>query len=296
VDLHHWFVDSVQNVEKIRRKETEVHEKKCPFRPLDCPHCKLPIEFNKMEDHLTELCPMLPMNCPKCEIEVKKGELEVHQKNSCLEEFAPCQYSEYGCEAKILRKEMKAHLSEEAGYHLLIMKTGLDSTLSSMKQNFDNQIKTRDEKIKQLEKVVSDIDTKIEWRVKNWSVTRKKSYLQSDKFTFGEFTWFIGLYTDGDNEESRGFVSVYLFLDVNNLPKGKNVTIEFILKFVNHKDPNESVKKEFKTTFPIKGGQGWGDRKAIKTAKVSEDTGFLKQDSLSLEASISIKKVHWVLH
>jgi hypothetical protein len=54
---------------------------------------------------------------------------------------------------------------------------------------------------------------------------------------------FIGFYTDGDNDESRGFVSVYLFLDVNNLPKGKNVTIEFALKFLNHKDPNEAVKK-----------------------------------------------------
>lgn len=54
---------------------------------------------------------------------------------------------------------------------------------------------------------------------------------------------FIGLYTDGDNDESRGYVSVYLFMDVNNLPKGKNVTVEFVLKFVNYKDPMESVKK-----------------------------------------------------
>jgi hypothetical protein len=36
---------------------------------------------------------------------------------------------------------------------------------------------------------------------------------------------------------------VYLFLDVGSVPKGKSVTIEFQLKFVNHKDPNESVRK-----------------------------------------------------
>jgi hypothetical protein len=82
----------------------------------------------------------------------------------------------------------------------------------------------------------------------------------------------MGFYTDGDNEESRGYISVYLFLDVNTVPKGKTLTIDFSLKFVNHKNPLESVKKgntipsiisiniacsiDFKTTFPIKGGQG----------------------------------------
>jgi len=128
------------------------------------------------------------------------------------------------------------------------------------------------------------------------SSAKRKSYIQSDKFNFAEFTWFVGFYTDGDNEESRGYISVYLFVDVASIPKGKHVTIEFMLKFVNHKNPNESVRKEFKTVFPIQGGQGWGDRKAIKSSKISDDSGFLKQDTLFVEAQISLKKVQWVLH
>jgi len=80
------------------------------------------------------------------------------------------------------------------------------------------------------------------------------------------------------------------------MPKGKNVTIEFFLKFVNHKDPNEAVRKEFKTTFPIKGGQGWGDRKAIKSSRITEETGFLKQDCLFVEAQIVLKRAVWSLH
>jgi hypothetical protein len=54
---------------------------------------------------------------------------------------------------------------------------------------------------------------------------------------------FIGFYTDGDNDESRGYFSIYLFLDVNHMPKGKAVTIEYFLTFINHKDPDETVKK-----------------------------------------------------
>jgi hypothetical protein len=103
-------------------------------------------------------------------------------------------------------------------------------------------------------------ETKIEWRVKNWSSVKKKSYIQSDKFDFADFTWwaskvqyhpsstfcrctsfrFIGFYTDGDNEESRGYLSVYLFLDVSSVPKGKSVMIEFTLRFINHKSQPSS--------------------------------------------------------
>lgn len=186
-------------------------------------------------------------------------------------------------------------------------------------------------------------DTKVSWKIKNFSSLRKKSYLQSDKFSFADFNWyvtthqikhrsvdavpggirFIGFYTDGDNEESRGYFSIYLFLDVNHVPKGKAVTIEYYLTFINHKDPDETVKKgscasrvdvshlacvsshrghasspptpEFKTTFPIKGGQGWGDRKAVLASKITAEDGFLKQDTLYVEAEISVKKVMWNL-
>lgn len=107
------------------------------------------------------------------------------------------------------------------------------------------------------------------WKIKNFSSVRKKSYLQSDKFSFADFNWyevaalkhelhlptvgirFIGFYTDGDNEESRGYFSIYLFLDVNHMPKGKAVTIEYFLTFINHKDPDETVKKGKCSTFHL---------------------------------------------
>jgi hypothetical protein len=52
---------------------------------------------------------------------------------------------------------------------------------------------------------------------------------------------------------------------------------------------------EFKTTFPIKGGQGWGDRKAVLASKISAENGFLKQDTLYVEAEIAVKKITWNL-
>lgn len=34
---------------KIRKRELEQHEKICAFRPLECPHCKLLVEFNQLD-------------------------------------------------------------------------------------------------------------------------------------------------------------------------------------------------------------------------------------------------------
>jgi len=238
---------------------------------------------------------MIPVSCSKCKESVKQGEMELHRRNSCPEEFII--YPFEGCSSKVLRKDLNGHLKDEAASHLLYIKKSFDNQLVELEQRFEKkEQKIRDEKIHNLERALTEAnETKIEWKVKNWSTVKRKSYLQSDKFSFADFNWFIGFYTDGDNEESKGFVSVYLFLDVSSTPKNKNVTIEFYLKFINHKDPNDSVKKEFKTTFPIKGGQGWGDRKAIKGIKLTEETGFLKQDTLHVDAQIMLKRVTYAL-
>lgn len=279
----------------VRRKDLAKHEQECPFRPSECSHCSTPVEVNKMDEHL-EVCKMIDVTCTKCEMVMKRGELEAHLKEKCPEELISCQFSDSGCEAKLLRKELAAHLAESVPNHLSMMKKAFDQQMEQMKTQYETSLKVRDDKIRKLERALTENDVRVEWRIKNWSSTRKKTYIQSDKFTFADFTWFIGFYTDGDNEDSRGFISIYLFLDVSSLPKGKNVTVEFMLTFINHKDANETIRKEFKTTFPIKGGQGWGDRKAIKATKISEESGFLKQDTLFVEATVSQRKVQWTFN
>jgi len=273
---------------RLRKAQVEEHEKVCPYRPEVCAHCKVDVQFNSLQDHLI-VCGMVPVQCSRCLVGVKRSELEKHLKELCPEEETLCPFNDQGCAFKVLRKDIREHLVDEHVDHMLLMKKGFDEMLH-MKQEYEKMFRTLDERICQLEKEKSE--TKIEWKVKNYSQLRKKSYVQSDKFTVAGFTWFIGFYTDGDNSESKGFISIYLFLDVGHLPKGKSITLEYYLKFVNHKDPAESVKKEFKTSFPIKGGQGWGDRKALKN-HLLDQSGFLKDDTLLVEAEICVKKTSW---
>lgn len=279
---------------KQRRMSLDAHEVSCPFRPLECTHCKKDIQFCNMEDHL-KLCPMVPIECTACNVELRRGELDAHLRDSCPEAEVECTYSDQGCPKKVIRKHLEEHLGKEMAYHMILLKKSFDSCTKNMKEEFETVLKMKDDRIRQLEKALRITDTKVVWKIKNFSSVRKKSYLQSDKFSFADFNWFIGFYTDGDNDESRGYFSIYLFLDVNHMPKGKAVTIEYFLTFINHKDPDETVKKEFKTTFPIKGGQGWGDRKAVLASKISAENGFLKQDTLYVEAEIAVKKITWNL-
>ena len=57
---------------------------------------------------------------------------------------------------------------------------------------------------------------------------------------------------------------------------------------------NAVTNAQQETTFPIKNGQGWGDRKAIKNTQM-EQAGFLKDDTFYIEAEIAVKKVMWAV-
>jgi len=280
--------------EGIRRKNLQKHELSCQYRPMQCSHCQTAVEYSRMEAHL-KVCDKVSVLCTRCNEETLRGELEKHKLNSCLEEEVMCQFFDQGCQVVTKRKNLKHHLSEETAGHLVLLKKSFEDQIDFLKQNYDSQLKARDTKIKNLERILGETETKIEWRVKNWSSVKSKNYIQSDKFRVSDFNWFLGFYPNGDNEDSKGFLSIYLFLDPSGIPKGKNVNIEFMLGFLNHKDACETVKKDFKTTFPIEGGQGWGDRKAIRSSKIHEEGGFLKLDTLHIEAQLLIKKVTWVL-
>jgi hypothetical protein len=275
----------------LRKHTLSSHELACPYRPDLCVHCQKNIPLNEMQTHLT-ICGMVPLNCDKCGESVLRKELEKHLLEACLEQEITCDFKDQGCSTKLLRKNLKEHLASDIVEHMAMMRTTFAEQLTSFKQDYEREAKVRDDKIRHLEKVVKDSETKIEWRLKNYSQLRKKSYIQSDKFDMAGFTWFIGVYADGDNPESKGFISIYLFLDVVHMPKGKSITLDYYIKFVNHRDPAESIKKEFKSVFPIKNGQGWGDRKALPN-QMLEQNGFIKDDTLLIEAEISVKKLTW---
>jgi hypothetical protein len=146
----------------------------------------------------------------------------------------------------------------------------------------------RDKRIAELERALSAFDVRVIWEIEDWPNARRKTFLQSHRFHLAKYAWYFGMYPNGDTDESKGWLSVYLFLDTESpllressntkrstfwriatgsylnevpstlsLPKGKFINLEYALTFINHISPQDSLRKEFKATFPIlKTGQG----------------------------------------
>ncbi|EGC36517.1 hypothetical protein DICPUDRAFT_150981 [Dictyostelium purpureum] len=275
----------------IRFKDLEKHYEVCPYRPVLCGYCKTEFYDLKIKEH-EENCEMRKVECEKCKSQVAKKELKLHLSDSCPNQTIKCTF---GCDKEFERKDLIDHLNESIAIHMVMMKQQHQNEISSLKKEFNLQMASKEDKIKSLEKTlrerVLDSKIKVEWRIKNYLECKKAGYVQSEKFIIKGFSFFIGFFVDGDSNDSKGYISIYLFLDTTDIQKGKSLSLDFSLKFTNQKDQNQSLQREYKHIgFPLgSDGQGWGDRRSIKTS-ILESAGFIKDNSLLIASEITVKK------
>jgi len=132
------------------------------------------------------------------------------------------------------------------------------------------------------------VETKIVWIIDGWN--KIKHFVSSKIFHLGGCEWNIGVYTNGDDEDCRGFLSIYLFLEKSQL-KNQTIHVNGHITLLNHKHPKLSIKKEILTTFPQKASMGWGERRAIEVSQITSEAGFLYFDKLYFEIDMMIKQV-----
>mmetsp|Transcript_25322 Transcript_25322/g.28168 ORF Transcript_25322/g.28168 Transcript_25322/m.28168 type:complete len:428 (+) Transcript_25322:94-1377(+) len=278
---------------ELRAANIIEHAKVCEFRPSECRHCRIEVSFKDMERHTLQ-CPQAPVQCQACGLELRRHMLEQHQFHECQEKLQLCTFSDCGCDVKVLRKDIKAHVEGDLINHIMMMKKTFIRELERQKTYFQMELKKRDEKLERLMSISKGNETRLHWVICDWKTQRKKPYLQSRKFSYSGFTWFIGMYTDGDSNDSEGFLSVYLFMDLESqLPVGKHVALDYYITFRNHKDLSKSLKMAFSSDFPIKGGQGWGDRHALRSQKVTEANGFVHSGKVEIEITIYRSHTYW---
>jgi len=273
--------------EMIRKKDLEKHYENCPFRPTQCKYCEKQFCFNLINDH-SENCEMKPQTCELCLVSIIKKDMESHLADNCPCKLIDCPF---GCSEKFTRENLNNHLENVTSIsqhlkYLLVKQT-------KKEQEFVKELEEKEDKIRRLEEaLLGSNGHRIEWKIKNVSKQRCDKYTQSESFIINGFTFFLALFWDGDTSESSGFVSTYLFLETSKAPKGKALFLHYYIEFQNQRDRNQSIQKEFDVLFPIKGGQGWGDRKAIKYSSLEKD-GFIKDDTLIIRSDILVKKNLW---
>lgn len=85
------------------------------------------------------------------------------------------------------------------------------------------------------------------------------------------------MYTNGDQPEAGGYLSLYLFQeDPPSRMKNKSIGIDLVIYIGD-------MQKEIKGAFPVKGGQGWGERRVMRNAELTEERGIVVQDRLLIE-------------
>ena len=76
-----------------------------------------------------EHCDMYPVPCPnRCELGITRS-VGIHEhKKVCPLEVIQCEYHDVGCDIKLVRKDLNAHIKDEMSEHLNLMKNYLANT------------------------------------------------------------------------------------------------------------------------------------------------------------------------
>ena len=130
----------------LKRQSLASHiQTDCPRHEVECQYCHIEGEHQFIEGEHTEECPKFPLPCPNaCEVSSMPCEtIELHREK-CPLEMIQCEYYSVGCEAKMERRNQKAHEKDKMEDHLLLTKYKLDrvksETMAELEEKFDARI------------------------------------------------------------------------------------------------------------------------------------------------------------
>ena len=134
-------VDCTYCVQPFQRRYVQAHQSDdCPKRPYACQHCnKYAATFKATYEEVMQnhwpVCPFFPLSCPNnCELVLQRQEVEHHVSNDCPLTHVQCDFHMVGCEARLTRKDMPSHISENLTEHVLLQQKMLISQQAKLTQ------------------------------------------------------------------------------------------------------------------------------------------------------------------
>ena len=133
--------------EGFQRQHMLRHElNECLKRPYKCGTCN---EFEStFEDVMTRhvnVCPCGLVLCPNdCGVSLRRKNIDGHLANRCPLEIVSCSFSYAGCEEKLPRKDMPAHMSNSLAVHMSLQAVSHQKQLEKLQmqiRNLENEVK-----------------------------------------------------------------------------------------------------------------------------------------------------------
>ncbi len=107
----------------LRRLNITLHQNSyCSQRPLTCEHCS---EYNSTFEDVTNnhfpLCSKVVVSCPRqCGVTTERRNLEQHE-GDCPLALVQCEFSMFGCQVKMPRQEIPAHVQTNVTQHMSML-------------------------------------------------------------------------------------------------------------------------------------------------------------------------------
>ena len=267
-----------------RRCVLEHEENKCMKRPYKCDTCN---EFKSTYESVTTehitVCPCGLVPCPNdCGVmEIQRQSVADHLATVCPLEMVSCSFSYAGCEEKLPRKDMPAHISDSLAVHMSLQAVNHQKELNELKSQI-KELRTH--------LWIMPVNIKLDGFAakkaegKSWSSHPFYTHVRGYKL-------YLSVECNGDGKGAGSHISTYIHLesgeydDELNWPFDHSITIRLIdqKEGKNHSDctldfdnaPDDCTERRVETFGDY---SGWGRQRFISHSKLSPN--YLINDSL----------------
>ena len=150
-------------VARFERRFLGNHQTECPKRPFSCDYCReYESTFEDVAYHHYPVCKCYPLPCPNNCIPdtIEHQNLQHHLDNDCPLQVVNCDFQYAGCEAKLPRKDMPAHLAEN--YSHITLLSVLNQRLAQKNNDMAAKLLEKDEQIERLTMSTVELKSSLE--------------------------------------------------------------------------------------------------------------------------------------
>ena len=133
--------------DEFQRQHMFGHETdECLKRPYICDMCtEYESTFEDVTTKHIKMCPCGLITCPNnCGISLQRRDVKDHLSTNCPLEVVSCSFSYAGCEEKLPRKDMPAHISDGLAVHMSLQAVSHQKQLEKLEiqiQKLENEVK-----------------------------------------------------------------------------------------------------------------------------------------------------------
>ena len=212
------------------RSNIQVHQSdQCLRRPFSCEYCK---EYDTYYEDVTinhwSICRCYPLEClNKCGQTLERQHLESHISKDCPLTVVDCDFQHVGCEVRLHRKDMPAHLVESVVCHLSLQTKQFKYVVARIEEEHKQQIarlkKENNELRNQVVKLTEELEVQklytticpVEFTMTNFETLKEENaeWKSSPFFTHLKgYKLRLGVFPNGYNLHKGKWVSIYLVL------------------------------------------------------------------------------------